>query len=188
MILPDYDLIAWGIGGGIDPFDPKNVNPASLDLVLGGNIKVPLWYWNPVTRWVAWHILGKPDPKSYPEKYWAEAVPFKRFVLWPGRFVLCHSEEFTTLPADVAAFLISKSTTGRIGLEHLHAGFGDPGFSGQWTWELVNLSPWPIELVPGQRLVQLVLMPMKGQSLQKYKDTGRYQGQRGATSAKIKQE
>ena len=42
-----------------------------------------------------------------------------------------------------SAALYSKSSTGRIGLEHLHAGWIDPGFCGQLTLEFKNVAPWP---------------------------------------------
>lgn len=38
------------------------------------------------------------------------------------------SIEFIKMPDDMVAILFSKSSAGRIGLEHLHAGFGDPGW------------------------------------------------------------
>jgi deoxycytidine triphosphate deaminase len=167
------------------PYDPDNVNPASIDLRLGDYISVPRWYWrNPITRLIAWHILQKPDPKGSPHLYWSEFFKFHTFTLWPRQFVLCHSNEVTQIPDDCAAILLSKSTTGRIGLEHLHAGYGDPGFDAQWTWELVNLSPWPIELVAGQRLTQLVLIRLEDKATRNYSETGRYQGQKGPTAAR----
>lgn len=190
MILPDFLIREWAEGGGIDPFDPENINPASIDLRLGNTISVPRWYWGPLTRWAAWCILRRPDPKKHPELYWDDPKSFERFVLWPGRFVLCHSVEATQIPINRAAMLLSKSSTGRIGLEHLHAGFGDPGFGdnepSQWTWELVNLAPWPIELIAGRRLTQLVLLKMMARPLKGYGETGRYQGQMGPTAARVK--
>lgn len=190
MILPDSDLRAWAEAGGVDPYEPDNVNPASIDLRLGNMLSKPRWFWRyPVVRSIAWMFLGKPDPKSKPGFYWDRPVEFERYTLWPGEFVLCHSLEVTQIPPDMAAILVSKSSTGRIGLEHLHAGFGDPGFGygnpSDWTWELVNLAPWPIELVAGQRLTQLVLMRMVSRPDKVYGQVGRYQGQRGPTAARL---
>jgi dCTP deaminase len=188
MILPDYEINKWA-SGHIDPYTPENINPASIDLRLGDRISTPRWYWrNPVTRFCAWHLFGKPDPKKLAHFYWNSPQVFYTHTLWPGQFVLCHSFETTDIPDHLAVMLLSKSSTGRIGLEHLHAGFGDPGFGknggAQWTWELCNLAPWPIELKAGQRLTQLVFFEMNGIPEKSYDQTGRYQGQRGPTPAR----
>ena len=184
MILPDFRIREWAENGGITPYEPHNINPASIDLRLGNFIRVPRWYWrNPVTRFLAWHILDKPNPRIKTHLYWSQPRRFMTYTLWPGNFVLCHSSETTEIPQNVAAILFSKSSTGRIGVEHLHAGYGDPGFGlekkSQWTWELINAAPWPIELVAGRRLMQLALVRMEATPERDYRKTGRYQGQQG---------
>jgi deoxycytidine triphosphate deaminase len=190
-IKSDSEIHEWAATGGITPYTTENINPASIDLRLGNRLSRPRWYWRyPIIRFFAWHLLGHPDPRRDNYLYWSEAQSFERFTLWPGEFVLCHSLEATQIPPNMAAMLLSKSSTGRIGLEHLHAGFGDPGFGygnpSEWTWELVNLAPWPIELIAGQRLTQLVLMEMSTVPKRDYSKTGRYNGQTGPTAARVK--
>jgi deoxycytidine triphosphate deaminase len=95
------------------------------------------------------------------------------------------------IPDDTAVLLFSKSSTGRIGLEHLHAGFGDPGWGStinslgtlgsRWTWELHNVAPWPIVLKAGKPLMQQVAIRMTDSPLRNYAETGRYNGQTGPT-------
>jgi deoxycytidine triphosphate deaminase len=114
---------------------------------------------------------------------WDDPLVFKTYVLWPGRFVLCHSAETTTIPRDAIATLYSKSSVGRDGLEHLHAGYGDQGFEGQWTWEFINVAPWPIILEVGKRYMQLVLMEAEV-PMTDYSKTGRYQNQLGPTPSR----
>ena len=187
VILSDHELVQWAENGGVSPFDSDNINPASINLTLGNTISVPRWYWRlgPIFSFLAFFTLGQPDPRKTPELFWSTKVEFSRHILWPRRFVLAHSLETTQILPDLAAALFSTSTTGRTGLEHAHAGWGDPGFGygnpSQWTWELFNLAPWPIILVPGQRLMQLVLMGMRTTPVKDYRMTGRYQGQRGPT-------
>ena len=49
-----------------------------------------------------------------------------------------------------------RSTVGRLFLMvHVTAGYGDYGFSGCYTLELVNLSHFPIKLHPGMRVAQM---------------------------------
>lgn len=178
MILPDHELREWA-SRNVTPYDPELINPASIDLRLGNRIRVPH------SRWSNLHLLWDTHPdetKHWPK--WSEPIEFSRYWMPPGDFVLCHSLEHTTLEPSQVAVLYLKSSLGRIGLEHLHSGFGDPSFSGQWTWELKNVAPWPIELVAGQRLMQLKIMRLSSPPERDYNQTGRYQGQTGPTEAR----
>jgi dCTP deaminase len=172
MIWNDRMITAWAQAGGVTPFDEALVNPASLDLRLGNLIRVPRRYWELYSNCA----IGKQTAAA---NLWDEPKEFDKFVLDPGRLVLCHSMEFTRIPNNACAMLLSKSSTGRIGLEHLHAGYGDPGFIGEWVFELKNLAPWPIELVAGERYMQLVMMTMAEEPQRNYTVTGRYNGQTG---------
>lgn len=84
-----------------------------------------------------------------------------------------------------------------------NSGWGDPGFGypradnktaginahipllsgAQWTFEIQNISPWPIELVAGTPLIQMVLMDMADEPMHDYRDTGHYVYQAGPTVA-----
>ena len=181
-VLHDTALRRWG-RGSITPYSDEMVNPASYDLRLGSQLRVPMWYWRwPLRR--AMFMLHKANPNKYP--LWGQPKQFDTYIMMPGDFILCTSLETTTIPDDAVAQLLSKSSIGRVGLEHLHAGYGDPGFSGQWTWELLNVAPWPIELVVGKRIMQLVLMCLVDVPAATYEKTGRYQNQIGPQPAKEK--
>lgn len=172
MIWNDRRIYEWAATGGVTPFAEDCINPASLDLRLGNTIRIPCQRW----QLLGSEAVGKKTPAK---DLWQERETFQRFTLWPGHLVLCHSAECTNIPVTACAMLLSKSSTGRLGLEHLHAGWGDAGFSGQWVFELKNLAPWPIELVAGERYMQLVIMNMAETPLRDYSQTGRYQGQTG---------
>lgn len=184
MIQPDYRLTVIAYEHVV-PFDKAMVNPASIDLRLGGIIRKPKWYWkNPLTRAIAWRFCSQ-NPKEKPNEFWGNDIEFTEFVLWPGQFVLCHSLEVISIPVDHVGILYSKSSTGRLGLEHLHAGYADPGFCGQLTFEFSNMAPWPIKLTAGQPLMQLVYEQLNGRPDRAYGFTGRYQGQMGPTAARV---
>lgn len=102
-------------------------------------------------------------------------------LLHPGEFVLCHSIEFVKLPLDAKAVLFSKSSTGRVGLEHLHAGLGDPGWEGEWAFEFHNVAPWMLELAYGARVMQMSIERLVAPVAVSYSKKGRYQNQTGAT-------
>ena len=156
----------------VSPFDSKCINPASIDLRLGTSYRLP----HP-----GWSLRNVTVNTQWGEEC---TMPDKGIELQPGQFILCCSLERVQIPIDAIAFLYSKSSTGRKGLEHLHAGLGDPGFIGQWTWEFYNVAPWPILLTPGERLMQMVVEDLTGPTARDYSQTGRYLGQVGATPAR----
>ena len=146
----------------VAPYDAANVNPASIDLRLGTSYRR-----DTNSGW-------GDEMQMPPEGIW----------LQPGEFVLCCSMETVAIPVDAVAHLYSKSSTGRMGIEHLHAGLGDPGFNGQWTFELHNVARAPRLLVPGNRYMQMEVVDMTAPPARDYSQTGRYQGQQGATPAR----
>jgi dCTP deaminase len=173
MIWNDRMITQWAQAGGVTPFDAALVNPASLDLRLGNLIREPRQYWQTKSVGIA---IDKRTPSS---DLWTSAFPFTDYVLLPGHCVLCHSAEYIRMPRNAAGMLASKSSTGRMLLEHFHSGFFDPSFEGEATLELKNDGPWEIILRPGDLWVQLVLMTMAEEPERDYSITGRYNGQTG---------
>lgn len=164
-IWTDRQIIEWGKAGHCEPFIKENVNPASYDLVLSNKIRTQnLNCDEAITNGIKWN----------------EEVTFSTQVLWPGEMALFSSKEFTVIPDNAIAMLFLKSSTGRRGVEHLHAGYGDPGFAGQWTLELKNESKNAIEIEAGSKMLQLVFMnTCIGGPSKTYRETGHYCDQRG---------
>lgn len=81
----------------------------------------------------------------------------EKLTIHPRQFVLAGSLEYIRLPKDLIAYLIGRSSWGRIGLIIATATLIGPGFSGIATFELVNLGEAPIVLRPGTRIAQMVL-------------------------------
>ena len=70
----------------------------------------------------------------------------------------------------------TKSTLGRQGLEHLIAGYIDPGFEGQVTLELYNVNQrHDILMWPGMRIGQLRFSRLDQTPTRSYAETGRYE-------------
>jgi dCTP deaminase len=145
--------------GGVTPFNPAAVNPASIDLCYSGRAKLST-------------INGFED------------LPFGDVVIERGDLVLVHTLEYITMPIDAGGMLMLKSSMGRMGLEHLHAGWFDPSFNGTATLELTNLAVLPVVLEVGMPIVQLVLMSLTERPARSYLETGRYNGQSGPTEAR----
>jgi dCTP deaminase len=155
MILPDFKIRQWAELGGLEPFSSEHVNPASVDLTLGQS-------YIDLATGDEHHLTGP-------------------LILAPGEAILATTAEYIRLPSTYAAAVYLKSSLARKGLDHALAGWVDPGFEGDLTLELH--SHRPIELLPGQRIVQLVLYVMQMEPEAIY--NGRYQGQRGPTMARV---
>jgi dCTP deaminase len=145
----------------VTPFDPALINPASLDVRLGGTLLI--------------ESAQGPEMVPYPLHHHSEAEPYW---LQPGQFVLAQTVETFHLPPTVAAQFMLKSSRAREGLEHLMAGYCDPGWSGSvLTLELHNSRQLhPVPLWPGMKIGQMVFHRMDATPLRSYALTGRYNG------------
>jgi dCTP deaminase len=90
--------------------------------------------------------------------YRMDYVPFGgSLVIHPHQFILAETFEFIRLPGNIAAYVIGRSTWGRLGLIVATAAGIQPSFSGTLTLELRNLGETPLTLYPGQTIAQLFL-------------------------------
>jgi dCTP deaminase len=90
-------------------------------------------------------------------------VPFgEDFWLHPRHFVLAATLEYLRLPDDMSAYVVGRSSWGRLGLIVATAVFVHPGFRGCLTLELVNDGDSPIRLSPGIRIAQLAIHRTEG--------------------------
>lgn len=78
------------------------------------------------------------------------------FVVHPSQLVLACTLEYISLPTDLAASVIGRSTFGRAGLISATATHVHSGYKGCLTLELLNLGQVPITLRPAMRIAQLV--------------------------------
>lgn len=108
--------------------------------------------------------------------------------LFPGECVLGATVETITLPDNVIGRVDGKSSWGRQFLMvHSTAGFIDPGFTGQVTLELKNLSPHPLVVPEGAAIAQISFENLDRPALRPYGHPelrSRYQGQVGATPSR----
>lgn len=150
----------------ISPFCDANVQPASYDCTLGEMFMVP----------EVKGVVELSDAQMY------EPIRTAGHYLEPGAFCLATTEEFFTIPVNVAAYVEGRSSIGRVGVFVQNAGFIDPGFNGQITLELFNASPNTVILRPGTRICQVVFMSACDVS-DGY--SGKYQGQVGVQGSMI---
>lgn len=166
----------------IVPLDDDQIQPASVDVSLGSDFRV---FGN--SPYPARHVI---DPLALLDDMTADvtAEEGQPFMLAPGEFVLGTTIETVWLPDDLVARVEGKSSLGRLGLLiHATAGFVDPGFCGQITLELSNVSPFPIKLWPGMRIGQLCfqLLDQKAERPYGHPDlNSKYQNQVGPIASR----
>lgn len=152
MIYCDYMIYQWALSGGVTPFDPACINPASIDL-----------------RWSGRYRIATPAG-------WGRVIEADELTLRRSDFFLLDTLEVVSMPNNLCGTLALKSSMGRNGFEHLHAGWVDPKFSGSLTWEVENRAPWELTIKREQRIMQLVLAECYKPN-RDYSQTGRYNGQ-----------
>jgi dCTP deaminase len=103
-----------------------------------------------------------------------EIDPAKGWLLKPGIGYLMHTvERIWTM--DYVPVLDGKSSIGRLFLTvHVTAGYGDTGFDGQYTLEVV--AQYPTIVYPGMRFGQMRFHTLKGE-VTDYKQRGNYTGE-----------
>lgn len=148
MILSDGTIRRLLAAGTlvINPIEEGQIQPASVDVRLGGEFLV---FRN--------HTCEVIDPFDKPSDLMEKVAvdDGRAFILHPGEFVLGTTLETVGLPNDLVARVEGKSSLGRLGLLiHATAGFVDPLFRGQVTLELSNVATLPIKLWPGMRIGQ----------------------------------
>jgi dCTP deaminase len=126
----------------IDPYEPKHLNPASIDLTLGD--RGVMYLANPHTQEV------KLDARVEAP---AMMFGFDVLELMPGKLYLLHTAERVRTDCYVP-ILEGKSSIGRLGIcVHLTAGYGDPGFDGQYTLEVTSV--YPTRIYAGMKFCQM---------------------------------
>lgn len=78
-----------------------------------------------------------------------------KFILHPQQFVLGGTFEYLKMPVDMLAYVLGRSSWGRIGLVIATATVVHPSYAGIITLELTNVGDTPIALYPGLRVAQL---------------------------------
>ena len=179
-VLSDRDIRAALESGTvrIDPYDPSDLQPSSVDLHLDRRFRV---FRN--NRY-AFIDVRAPQPDLTELLTVADDEPF---ILHPGEFVLGQTLEWVELPDDLVSRLEGKSSLGRLGLLiHSTAGYVDPGWKGNLTLELSNVANLPIALYFGMRIGQISFFKMSSPVERPYGSKGlgsKYQGQSEPTAS-----
>src|SRR5262245_38501056 len=179
-VLSDRDIRAALESGEvvIRPYDPKDLQPSSVDLHLDRRFRV---FRNNRYPYID---VRHPQPDLTELVSVEDEEPF---ILHPGEFVLGQTLEWTELPNDLVARLEGKSSLGRLGLLiHSTAGYVHPGWKGNLTLELSNVANLPIALYYGMKIGQISYFKMSSEVDRPYGSAelgSKYQGQSEPTAS-----
>ncbi len=175
------------------PLDSRRLNPASYDLLLGdkvavykscvyfasnGNLAEPKD--DDDAQFYAYNGAHLHGPSGHgvldsrkPNEVWNFTMKPEGWLLKPGIGYLMHTADRIGTDAFVPV-LDGKSSLGRLFLTaHVTAGYGDPGFNGQYTLEVVVTQP--VIVYPGMRFCQIRFHTMVGARVD-YSEQGHYVG------------
>ena len=118
------------------------------------------------------------DPKNPNKSTFkkVKGIKNRKFILPGNTFCLSHSFERISMPDDIIALCVGKSTYARCGLI-VNVTPLEPGWNGYITMELTNSSPNPIVIHAGEGIAQLLFF--RGNTpTKRYGDrSNKYQGQ-----------
>lgn len=167
--------IARQVGQGrilIEPYSRSQLNPASYDVRLGETIVEVMAEHS--THPIHQFETNAIDPKRPNRCRSVEHLSRLEgsYTLMPGRLYLGHTQE--RIRTDhYEPTIDGKSSIGRLGIFiHVTAGYGEPGFDGQYTLEIVVTLP--TILYPGMLIGQVRFTTLEGE-VQLYR--GNYQGE-----------
>jgi dCTP deaminase len=153
------------------------IGPNSVDVTLGQQVLAPLTG--------AYGILDprNPDSLAYYNLPLADTDNGQAYMIQPGVVYLGFAAERFSIQENttekrlqsVVQMLDGRSTVGRIGVAvHVTAGFGDVGFFGNFTLEIVNHNRRPVLLYPGMRIGQIAFHEVWSSGSQQLRYNGAY--------------
>lgn len=143
----------------IDPFSEDQLNPNSYNLTLYPEMQV--------YTGSCLDVKQKNETKTI-------LIPDEGIVLEPHTLYLVRSREYTETHGFVP-MVQGRSSLGRLGLSvHITSGFGDAGFCGSWTLQL--LSVMPLRIYPGMKFCQIYYQELRGAEQQSEYNSEKYQG------------
>jgi len=183
MILNDTQIKALG-SQIVQPFDESMVNPSSLDIRIGNNLKLMT-----ITRPDIYHDIlnyysGNSDRSTLAKSLnklviWkdydiSQNTKENPFWLLPEDRILTESLETFFMPNNVCGQFKLKSSRGREFYNHIFAGWIDPDWhNSKLTMEIENRSLKALPIYPSLPIGQIIFFSCEPPE-KSYKLTGRY--------------
>ncbi len=147
----------------IEPYNPEDVGPGSIDLSLGNKFRV---FKRADQVYDVTEELNYKDLTTLEEK--------ESIVIQPHETILGITAEKITLPPNICGWLEGRSRFARLGLMiHISASFMQPGISNHQVLEISNMSQVPMRLHAGTKMCQFIFQRTEGEATYK----GVFEGQ-----------
>lgn len=154
----------------IVPFSENQLNPNSYNIKLGNKLLV-------------YDIKDYLDSKKE-NKTKEIIIPEEGYILEPGLLYLGETEEYTETIGFVPC-IDGRSSIGRLGIQvHATAGFGDNGFKGKWTLEIITTHR--VKIYTGMEIGQIYYETLEGDKSMIY--SGKYQNQNSVIASRMNQD
>lgn len=162
MIIVDKNLEQ--LCGQMNICERLLVDEFSLHLRMGD------WYYLPIDA--AGPVVFNHTPN--PEKLFSECLDVvQNLTLFPGARVISCTKDRYKIPLDYFGLVQTKGTLARLFVSiTCNDGQVEPGFEGFITLEIINNSPWVIEIPVGSFIGQMYLIKCSSSATSPYK--GRY--------------
>lgn len=185
MLLSDHTIKKYLQTGQlvITPYLNENVQPSSIDLLLDPTFRI--------FRTIHKAFIDIRTDTSAELTELVQVAEDEGLVIHPGNFILGSTVEHVEIPNNLVARLEGRSSIGRLGIViHSTAGYIDPGFKGNITLEISNLSNIPVKLYPRMRIAQLSFEELTTPAdapygSDKLAHKSKYQNQSGPVSSRI---
>ncbi len=157
----------------------ENINGTSIDITLGNEIMVE------DQHSFCYSVVDLKAKESLQMS--KKVISETGFPILPNEFILATTQETFNLPNNISAEYKLKSSLARSGLQHLLAGWCDPGWNNsKLTLELKNVTKsHQLLLKPGMKIGQIVFWkcePVPNHA--NYAKTGQYNNQETVTANK----
>lgn len=183
MSLLSYPSLLRLVDNGVIDVPLEHINSASIDITIGEDILIE----KTVTECSISQqlIVDLKNKKSLELRH--HRIEDDGFPLYPGQFILATTRETFNLPNHIACEYKLKSSLARSGLQHMLAGWCDPGWNNsKLTLELKNVTQNHILLIKtGMKIGQMVFFecePVPDEH--SYANKGQYNNQVSVTASK----
>ena len=124
------------------------------------------------------------DPKAFDERSFVD-MQGDSCLVPPNSFALCETVEYVSIPREVLAICVGKSTYARCGII-VNVTPIEPEWRGKITLEISNTTPLPAKIYANEGIAQLIFLKGDRTCAVSYADkNGKYQDQSGLTLPKV---
>lgn len=202
MLLTDRQIVERANSGMIAPFEPEQVreiisdnhvdtrpyrvisygtSSAGYDMRMSDELLIA----TPPALYDEIVDPKKPNSNDFRQARFQASKDGVYFVLPPYGFALTSSLEYFKIPPDILGDVRGKSTYARFGIHVLVTPL-EPGWEGNVTIEISNLTPWSVRVYTLEGIAQVLFHQLSERPQITYADkNGKYQGQTGITLGRV---